>query len=668
MTQTSPQTTMSNPGFENPYIDIDEPREIPVPHRYVHGGFEGTDTRFSFYLPAAELYEGRFFQHVTPVPDSENLAQAEVGRQGKIDFAIASGAYFVETNGGGPAFAMPGGDGDPTISAYRANAAAADYSRVVAAGMYGDHRAFGYLYGGSGGGFRTMGAAENTTGVWDGFVPYVIGSPLSIPNVFTVRMHAMRVLRDKFDLIDDAFDAGGTGDPTPHLSPEEAAALTEVTKMGFPPRSWFGHRTMGAHAFSALYGGVAMMDPGYFETFWTTDGYLGSSQDSSVHRDRLQWSVEVAEVIRGALDGASHGPRGGVDQAFRGSEDAIGAIVAVRLTASAPIDAQLADLVVTTGAAAGERLTLASVIGDVATIDIPGAGAALEKLQPGDTVTIDNSNVLAAQTYHRHQVPGPEFAVWDQFRNDDGTPVYPQRPFLVGPIFAQAASGTVQTGQFDGKMIVVASLLDREAFAWQADWYAGKVRDHVGDEIDERFRLWYVDHALHGDDEIQEHPTRSVSYLGALHQALRQLAAWVERGEEPAESTNYEVADGQIVLPSTAAGRRGVQPVATITAVDGSTETAVGSEVALRLSASMPEHAGSIDRVDWDVDGDGAFEATSTVSPTDTVELVRVVSFAEPGTHFVTARVSAQGEGDPESDWARVETIARARVVVRPEA
>ena len=37
--------------FNKPYIDIDEWREIPVKHRYVHGGFKGTETRFSFYFP-----------------------------------------------------------------------------------------------------------------------------------------------------------------------------------------------------------------------------------------------------------------------------------------------------------------------------------------------------------------------------------------------------------------------------------------------------------------------------------------------------------------------------------------------------------------------------------------------------------------------------------------
>ena len=72
----------------------------------------------------------------------------------------------------------------------------------------------------------------------------------------------------------------------------------------------------------------------------------------------------------------------------------------------------------------------------------------------------------------------------------------------------------MQTGRFEGKMIVVESLLDREAFPWQADWYRSRVHEHLGDATDDHFRLWFVDNALHGDSEIQESPTHTVSYLG----------------------------------------------------------------------------------------------------------------------------------------------------------
>src|SRR6185437_4221580 len=113
-------------------------------------------------------------------------AQGLRGEQDKIGFSIESGGYFLETNGGG-ASGRPGSAVDPTIAADRANAAAARDGRVVAADMYGEHRPYGYAYGGRGGGSRPIGSAENTSGIWDGFVPYVIGSPMAIPTTFTVR-------------------------------------------------------------------------------------------------------------------------------------------------------------------------------------------------------------------------------------------------------------------------------------------------------------------------------------------------------------------------------------------------------------------------------------------------------------------------------------------------
>ena len=83
---------------------------------------------------------------------------------------------------------------------------------MVAQRVYGaTKRPFGYAYGGSGGAFRSIGSFENTTGVWDGVVPYVMGSNLAIPNMFTWRMRALRVLGPKLDGVVDAADPGGSG-------------------------------------------------------------------------------------------------------------------------------------------------------------------------------------------------------------------------------------------------------------------------------------------------------------------------------------------------------------------------------------------------------------------------------------------------------------------------
>jgi hypothetical protein len=658
--------------YEEPYTDVDEWRDVPVRHRYVHGGFAGTATRFSIYLPPEEAYEGRFFQHITPVPDSENLAQLATGGEDKIGFSVESGAYFLETNGGGVS-GSPGSSVDPTIAAYRANAAAAEYSRVVAMEMYGARRPYGYAYGGSGGGYRTIGSAENTSGVWDGFVPYVIGSPMAIPNMFTVRMHAQRVLRQHFDRIVDAVEPGGRGDMFDGLDEEECAALVEVTRMGFPPRAWFGHRTMGMHAFPVLYQGIVMADPTYFDEFWTVPGYLGYDPPPSLRRDRVQRQCEIAVVIAekeaktlGLVPGAQPGqPQGGVDVAWRGPGAPSPLPVGVRLSTDLHVEVDGAEMLVASGGATGARLGLLRLAGDIATFG-PGNAEALRALRPGDTVRIDNSGYLAAQTYHRHQVPeSDDYPTWDQFRRADGSPLYPQRPLIVGPLFAAAASGTVQSGRFEGKMIVVESLLDREALPWQADWYRSKVHEHLGATIDDQFRLWFTENALHGDSEAQESPTHTVSYLGVLHQALRDLSRWVEEGVAPAPTTTYVVDDGQVVVPSEADERGGIQPSLSVTVSGGQRADIVsGDELTFRAVAEVPKETGVVVAIEWDFDGTGTFAEADTFRPAARVAVERRHSFVAPGTSFPTVRVTARRDGSATSPYARLQNLARVRVVV----
>jgi hypothetical protein len=84
-----------DPRFNAPYVDIDEQRSTPVPHRYVHGGFKGTDAKFSFYFPPPAQFQGRFFQNTHQLLTSENGPPANIG------FAVASGGYYVQTNIGG---------------------------------------------------------------------------------------------------------------------------------------------------------------------------------------------------------------------------------------------------------------------------------------------------------------------------------------------------------------------------------------------------------------------------------------------------------------------------------------------------------------------------------------------------------------------------------------
>ena len=95
-------------------------------------------------------------------------------------------------------------------------------------------------------------------------------------------------------------EPGGSGDPYAGLNTEQAAALHEVTRMGFPLQSWFGWKTMGIHGFAALYGGVVMADPGYFTDFWTKPGYYGFDHPESFVGYRMQHKATIAALVTGA--------------------------------------------------------------------------------------------------------------------------------------------------------------------------------------------------------------------------------------------------------------------------------------------------------------------------------------------------------------------------------
>ncbi|HWV70451.1 MAG TPA: hypothetical protein VN040_01975, partial [Pseudosphingobacterium sp.] len=653
--------------FSKPYIDTDEWRDKPVRHRYIHGGFKGTSTKFSFYFPAKDQYKGHFFQYVTPFPDSETLSQGATGEEDKIGFSVSGGAYFIETNGGGAFdFSKPTLGQDASIGAYKANAAAANYSKTVAAKMYGPHRVYGYLFGGSGGAYRTIGGIESTEGVWDGAVPYVVGSPMAIPNVFTVRMNAMRILKDKFPQIIDAMEPGGSGDIYAGLNDEEKAALFEVTKMGFPTKSWFGYQTMGVHGFIAVYQGMVGADPNYFNyDFWNTTGYLGANPPASLLKARIQ---KVSKIKLGipAQDAVTMGlilpeqanERGTADLAWKSMGKPAGTMpVAFQLEDQMPdVDFLGGDLIVKSGAATGKRLQLSKVAGDKIVLG-PADASILALVQPGDEVQVDNSNFLAAQTYHRHQVPPlDQYPEWKQFCDASGKPLYPQRPFLLGPLFTKGAAGILPSGKFKGKMIVLSSLWDREAWPWQADWYRSRVKDKLGDSADSHLRLWYTDRALHGDLTKQEDPTRTVSYVGVLQQALRDLSAWVEKGVPPPATTNYKIEDGQVIVPATAIERKGIQPVVTVK-VNGAihVEVKTGQSINFTGVIELPAHTGKVISAKWDFDGAGTYPLESQIKAEgDHVSVNAAYTFTKTGTYFPVLLVASQRDGDTKTPFTRI--------------
>lgn len=632
-----------DPTYNDPFIEVDEERSDPVPHRYVHGGFKGTEARFSFYFPPAEQYEGRFFHNTYPMAVTADIGpfpiQFEVA-VGDLGFTVDSGAYYVQTNNGG-LFRVAGAD--PAIAAYRVNAAAAKFSRKVAADIYGDHRPYGYLFGGSGGAYQTMGAAENTSGVWDGFVPFVPGCNHAIPSMFTVRMHALRVLRrrDRFPGIADALEPGGNGDPYADLNEEEAAAFREVSLMGYPPRGWYRHATLDSGYFANISGMIPMMDPGYVEDFWSKPGYLGADPSAAIRADRYRFESAVVSA------------RDGPPWTFE-------------IEGVPERDCSNAHLVVLSGASTGASLPINRVEGSEVALIATADPEAAAGIRTGDKVRIDNSWALALETYHRHQVPPTtDYYGWNQFRDAEGRPIYPQRDVLIGPVGTANAAGSVLTGNVQGKVLALAALMDIDSFPWQADWYRNQIRDALGEGFEDNFALWFVDHAHHENPLTAQQRAHVVSFGGALQQALRDLARWVEEGVKPSE-TRYRVADTQVLVPDGAAERGGVQPVVRLEANGGERAViAPGEEVVFTATIEVPRGAGKVVSAEWDFEGAGDFPTRAEIAePAERVSLRVTHTYDSLGTRFPVLRVAAQREGDMQTPYARVQNLGRVRVVV----
>lgn len=631
-----------DPVYDQPYIAVKEWRSEPVPHWYVHGGFTGTDAKFSFYFPPTDRYERRFFHNTYPMATSSDIGpfpiQFEVAI-GDLGFTIDSGAYYVQTNLGGsdrtPA-------SDPAIGAYRVNAAAAKYSRAVARDLYGEHRPYGYLFGGSGGSYQVMGAAENTRGVWDGFLPYVLATPHAIPSMFTVRMHALRILRqrDMFPGVMDAVDPGGSDDPYAELNPEEHAALKEATLMGFPLRGWWSHQTLSSGYFSNVAPLIPMLDPDYLEDFWTQPGYLGADPSSSIRAARFHFDTRIARIIDGY-------PK------------------QVELEEEPAGNFTDAHLIILSGAAAGSSIPIASAEGRTVGFAFAADQSAINRIQRDDQVRIDNGWGLALQTYHRHQVPPPEFYGWNQFRAADGKPIYPQRDLLVGPLAAANTAGSLPTGHIHGKMLALEVLMDIDALPWQADWYRSKVREALGSSFGDHFVLWFIDHAQHENPLTPAARAHAVSFAGALQQGLRDLSNWVENGIRPSD-TSYQVVHSQVEVPAGAAERGGIQPTVELK-VDGGlrAEISAGQSVTFTATIEVPPDAGKVVDAEWDFEGLGTLPVAAQIpSPAAMVSLSATHAYAKPGTYFPVLRATSHRQGDTRTPYARVQNLARVRVIV----
>jgi hypothetical protein len=655
-----------------PFIDVDEWRDGPRRHRYVHGGFEDTHTRFSFYFPPPEEYQGRFFQYLEGgAGGHDNLIS--VGYDGRgmgwfFDLAFDElGGYMVESNQGH----FPG-EGLGFESEYELFGASADvalHGKQLAAEMYGAEPHHGYIWGVSGGGARSGQCLENRPDVWQGGVPHAgIGQDTQwSPNGLT-----WLLARDKYPEIIDATEPGGSGDPFEGLSHAQREALAELYRRGYPRGGENQLAPFTPWAFPMY--AMQDRDPTYFDDFWNAPGYLGHDDPQAVAPIVINERHTVTRVVP-----ASQIHNLMAQMAVRlGTAGAAG----TEPTWGVQIDTDdherlfMAKVTVLTGKAAGRVLLVSGTDDDVLSPFGERTPEMFEDVEVGDEVQVDNRDFVAFCYYHRYAIknpasPGPldpSFEPWAV----DGVPVYPQR--ATRPV--SAAAPAAYKGTLTNKMIYVQPTLDTQVWPTTIAPYRQMIQDNLGDRADDHFRLWFVENAPHGTPEFlgpaltpEKDPgvwrSRLVSYDGVTAQALRDVVRWAEDDVPPPHYRGFSGLgrDNQLTLPSTAAERGGVQPVVSATANGGlRADVKIGENVSFLGKAEQPPGMGTIVHAEWDFEGRGAFEPLDVDGSSTAVELKRDHAYTAPGTYFASFRVGAYREGT--TTGPTTDNLARVRVVV----
>ncbi|KAL4862101.1 hypothetical protein BDV12DRAFT_203380 [Aspergillus spectabilis] len=628
-----------DPLYSTPIITSETDITSPAPHHRVSGYFNNTSTDFNIYLPSPDTWAGRFFQLVYPLQNSTAEDEA-------IAFGIDSGAYTVRVAG---------------AIGYRADAAAAKLSRDVAQEYYAEEpsrQIYGYIYGGSGGSFQTIGAIENTIGVWDGALALIQAIPISNLNNWAIRVLAGWVLDSKAQQVIDAVRPGGSGDTFAGLEEYERLALREATALGVPLNTWEDFDGVARNRTN-LYNTIRVLviptvkeaDPTYADDFWGQDGYLGT-EDSDLgkfFRDSLvEFNVTVEEVQLGD-DGVPVG------------------ITLGSIPEESPDELEFT--IQRDGEDVGSFTGLINKNDRSVYIYNDNNATILANLAEGVQLQADNRWYLAIHGFHRHQVPPLEdgYYGYDYLRNDAGEPLYPRRETFLAPTIAAGASGGgTHTGNITGKLIVMDNLADFDAFPWHADWYKSRVQNALGDRFEDNYRLYYNEHADHSMGHVAQHlQTRIVDFTGLYEQLLRDLAAWAEEDVAPPEQTKYDVQKGQVVVPLAASKRGGIQPVVELTVDGGSrTEVNTGENLVFSVKTKVPPGAGKVVSIEWDFTGTGEFVEVDFGEPSESVETQVSHTYTAIGTYIPAVRVASHRDGDADSPFARALNLGRVRVVV----
>jgi hypothetical protein len=677
--------------FGAPFIDENVELDLPVPHRMIHGGFEGTATRFRFHFPPKDGgYEGRMFNPLSGGNGgTEIFFTSPLGEAiGGLSSCFRLGGYMVESNQGhiGDELDPKGGD-DPTLYGWRASAEAARLSKFVAEQVYGEAPHHSYVFGGSGGARRSPLCLAYAPDVWDGALPFMgdavdgeygdFSSPRTVAQHFCSMFNVQRILGEKIYDVIDAMSPGGSRDPFAGLDTHQREELATLYRLGYPRGDeWVIAQPSGTIWFWSSYAARIQRDyPEYWEAFWTKPGHVGFDQPDLVQGDLIDVRATVSRVLtaQDIVDDPLFAQpeyqvlRGRVQNTAE-AKASYGLPLVVEVKGVGTGYRLGTGVRIASGQAAGRQLYCLMSVGDHFLCDGMGEASNLRfgGVLAGDEVHVDNHAFLAFCYYYRHHLSNAEVD-YSSLRVD-GKPIYPQYEIPeMSPLM-----GTVHTGKFPGKLMWVHHTHDASLWPSQGIGMKNNVeREHGSEGAKQHFRLRWTDNAEHVPSEfVPPMPNRSsntwlIEYGPVIEQCLADLAAWVEQGVEPA-GTAFEYADGKVTLPSTAAERGGIQPVVHVSA-NGATraEVKVGEEVTLQVHAEVPAGAGTVIGVRWDFDGSGTYPFAHDVDGTAArVDLSTTHTYDRPGTYFATALVESHRDGDVKAIARRIPNLASARLVV----
>lgn len=586
------------------------------------------------------------------------------------------GGYLAESNQGHIGADLSGAKGDPSIINYRASAASAKFGKFLAGLIYGSEPLHGYIFGGSGGGVRSLLSLENTSDIWQGGVPFVM--PHQSQGVFfSIQANAIRLLgQDNIARIADAVEVGGSGQIFEGLNCEQAQALALLYKCGFPR----GVSLKDAFEAVLVWTWTAFLfdqyDPTYFSDFWTKPGYVGHDNPQSLAPWRVSHHTKVRRILT-AQELSEYFPDvETVDQMGIGEQSRIfmgpqrsppDRAVALLIEGGNLGMMGCARIEFQTGAGVGRNLYVLGVSGDA--LIVSGVGNEfLAGVLPGDEVLIENDRYLAFCHHFMHQVE-PQFEEWASCVLD-GRPLYPQRPLL-----ERLFSGRYSFDLSGKKIIIVNGMQDRGTWPSSAVHYRTNLARKMGVDAEEVSRLWFNEQQQHIDGAwmVPVGPpvptTEFINYGGVIHEALRQLVAWVEQEQAPSPSSLFDYTrDSMVILAEESAVRGGVQPSIRIRGNGnaGRLDVRAGEPVELVALAEAIPGTGTIVSLEWDFEGLGTWpECVEDIAQGSTrLEHRTRHVFDKPGKYFPSSRVTTRFSGEGSAQNFRITNLGRMRVVV----